>query len=52
MTQTAKLYRASGDVAHGGIRCSCCTKGCPSTTKRLINRRFRRTARRVIREEG
>lgn len=52
MSNDAKNYKVCARVGPGGIRCPCCTKGVPSETKRLANRRFRRSARKAIREES
>lgn len=47
----AKTYKFCEKVGHGGFRCPCCTKGVPALSKRLNNRRFRRSAKKAIREE-
>jgi len=46
----AKSYKFAEHLGHGGIRCSCCTKGVPAVSKKLINRKFRKTAKKAVRE--
>lgn len=48
----AKTYKFCEKVGPGGFRCRCCTKGVPSLSKRLANRRFRRSAKKAVREEA
>lgn len=47
---SAKSYKFHEKVGPGGVRCACCTKGRPSFTKTLNNRRFRRTAKKAAQE--
>lgn len=52
MSPAAKNYKTCARVGPGGIKCPCCTKGVPAVTKRIANRRFRRSAGKAIREES
>jgi len=48
----AKLYKFAEHLGHGGVRCPCCTKGVPTVSKKLANRKFRKTAKKAVQEES
>ena len=52
MSPAAKNYKTCARVGPGGIKCPCCTRVGATATKKLANRRFRRSEKRAIREES